>query len=193
MGNRRGFTLIELMIVIIIIIILATGALALMNTFFRGQGVRQGAMIVSQAIAQAKQISSETHRYVFLVFSKVAPDEEAWVEIHEDTNLDGIYQGDQDSATVTDADKPIPGRRIDLPRNVVFAKAPVSITFAPSGFMGGFTDVQASQFDMTMNGIGTTADGEVILQVKNQKVMMCMDLDKASGKIRRMFFLDQGQ
>lgn len=192
MRNRRGFTMIELMIVIIIIIILATAALALMNTFFRGQGVRQGAMIVSQAVAQAKQRAAETHRYVFLVFSKLG--EEAWLEIHEDTNLDGIYQGDQDNRDHSkDGDKAIEGHQIDLPKHIIFDKAPVSITFAPSGFIGGYKDVPASQFDGTMNGNSPKAEGDVILRVKNQKYLMCMDLEQSSGKIRRMFFLDEGQ
>lgn len=191
--GRAGFTLIELLIVIIIIVILAGISVALMGVFFRGQGVRQGAAIVSQAIAEAKQASAKTHRIHFLVFSKVKT--EAWMEIHSDNiqNPDGLYQGDQNSDTI-DADPSLPGSRIDLPKHVQFEYAPFWIAFTPSGycyFSGGFKEIQSSTFDAVMNGPNPNPVGDIILKIDLQPFFMCMDLDRASGKIRRFFFLNQ--
>jgi len=108
--DHAGFTLIELLVVIIIIVILAGVTIALMGSFFRGQGVRQGASIVSQAIAEAKQAAAKSHRVHFLVFSKVKT--EGWMEIHiaNVLNTTGIYNGDQDSST----DRPPQARVVRL-------------------------------------------------------------------------------
>jgi prepilin-type N-terminal cleavage/methylation domain-containing protein len=96
MRRREGFTLLELLIVIIIIVLLATLSVALLSVFFRGQPARQGAMIVTQVLAQAKQEAAKTHRFHFIVFSP--PNTDGWMEIHKDDplNSNGIYNGDFD-------------------------------------------------------------------------------------------------
>ena len=196
MGRSRydaGFTLIELLVVIIIIVILASVSIALLGSFFRGQGVRQGASIVSMTIAEAKQAAAKTHRVHFVVFSKVKT--EGWMEIHTDSIVspDGIYQGDQDSTT-NDADPALPGGRIDLPKHVQFDYAPTWIALTPSGycyFSGGFKEIQASTFYNVMNGASPSAIGDIILKIDFQPYFMCLNLDRASGKIRRSFFLNQ--
>ncbi|MFN3486916.1 MAG: prepilin-type N-terminal cleavage/methylation domain-containing protein [Planctomycetota bacterium] len=190
MRPRGGFTLFELLVVIIIITILAGSSIMLLNVFFRGQGVRQGAAIVSQVIAQAKQQAARTHQAVFLVFSP--PGQDAWLEIHTDANEDGVYQGDQKVET-KDPD-PADGPRVDLPKFVTFEYAPVWIGFAPSGYMtfsSGFSEIQASMFDAIMAGSSPRAVGDVVLRQQNQKVYMCIDLDRASGRARRAQFLNQ--
>jgi prepilin-type N-terminal cleavage/methylation domain-containing protein len=192
---KAGFTLIEMLIVIIIIVILAGVSVALLNVFFRGQGVRQGSAIVSQVMAEAKQAAAKTHRVHFVIFSKTKT--EAWLEIHTDNiqTPDGIYQGDQNSDS-NDADPALPGGRIDLPKHVQFEYAPTWIAFTPSGycyFGGGFKEIQASTFDSIMNGATPNPVGDVILKTSNQPYYMCMDMDRASGKIRRYFFLNQEQ
>jgi len=186
-----GFTLLEMLVVIIIICILAGTSLMLVNVFFRGQGVRQGAMIVTQAVAEAKQMAAKTHRTVFLVFSPAK--QEGWLEIHTDFNEDGIYQGDQKDTSI-DPDPAIDRTKIELPKFIEFERAPVWIGFTPSGYVifnSGFTEMQASSFDAIMNGSNPRAVGDVILTLSKRGFKMCMDLDRASGKIRRSFFLNQ--
>ncbi len=195
MRREKGFTLIEMLIVIVIIVILAGVSVALMGVFFRGQGVRQGATIVSQVVAEAKQAAAKSHRVHFVIFSKTKTD--AWMEIHIDNiqSPDGIYQGDQSSDTI-DADPALEGGRIDLPKHVQFEYAPMWIAFTPSGycyFSGGYKEIQSSTFDAVMNGNSPNPVGDIILKVDMQAYYMCMDLDRASGKIRRSFFLNQEQ
>lgn len=193
MRRRGGFTLVEMLVVVIIITVLAGGSVLLMNNLFRGQGVRQGGLLVIQAVAQAKQMTAATRRVHFLVFSPSGQD--GWLEIHEDTNGDGLYQGDQDSKT-QDPDKMVPGHRVDLPQYVLFELSPAWIGFQPSGYMtmfnssgGIYPEIQASAFDMIMNGSDPSPIGDVVLGMQSRPYKMCMDLDRASGKVRRHFFL----
>jgi len=190
--RRGGFTLLELLIVIIIIVLLATLSVALLSVFFRGQGARQGAMIVTQVLAQAKQEAAKTHRFHFVVFSP--PKIDGWMEIHRDDpqNPNGIYNGDFDPKT-PDTDPLVPDSYTDLPRNVCFETSPTWIAIAPSGycsFNSGFKEMQASSFDKIMNGANPTPVGDIVIRVMNQGYTMCLDLDRASGKIRRNFFVN---
>src|SRR5579863_1803675 len=123
MRRRAGFTLLELLIVIVIIVILTTMSVVLLSVFFRGQGVRQGAMIVTQVLAQARLEAAKTHKYHFVVFSR--PGEDAWMEIHKDNILfpNGMYDGDQNPKT-DDQDPLIPDGYVELPKNTTFEYAP---------------------------------------------------------------------
>ena len=203
MRRRTGFTLIEMLIVIMIILILLTMTVALFNTWFRGQGVRRGAITLSQALAQTKMRAAELHKHHFLIFSQVNRAQldplatlwtDQWFEIHQDMNLDGIYQGDFDPRTDGDADPAIDGHEIRLSKFVYCDFAPQWIGVSPSGYMwfsGGFNEVQASSFDAVMNGPNPNAIGDVIIRVKGRAYAMCVDFDRAIGKVRRQFFLNE--
>ena len=188
--REAGFTLLELLIVIIIIVLMATMAVALLGVFFRGQGARQGAMIVMQVLAQCKQEAAKTHRYHFVVFSK--PGEDAWMEIHRDKDNNGIYNGDQNPKT-DDPDPLIEDGFVELPRNTTFEYAPKWLAISPSGyctFNSDFKEIQASAFDKIKNGPSPKPVGDIIIRVMNKPFVMCLDLDRASGKIRRDMFLN---
>lgn len=188
--RQAGFTLIELLIVIIIIVLMATMAVALLGVFFRGQGARQGAMVVTQVLAQTKQEAAKSHKYHFVVFSK--PGEDAWLEIHKDMDNNGIYNGDQNPKT-PDPDPVIEDGLVELPRNTTFEYAPQWLSISPSGycaFNSGFKEIQASTFDKIKNGPSPKPVGDIIIRVMNKPFVMCLDLDRASGKIRRDMFLN---
>lgn len=190
--REQGFTLLELLIVIIIIVLLTTMSVALLSVFFRGQGARQGAMVVTQVLAQTKQAAAMSRKVHFAVFSKQGQD--GWMEIHRDMNNDGIYNGDQDPKTASDADPMVDDGYVDLPRNVAFEYAPEWLSVSPSGYVGfssGFKEIQASTFDTVMNGPKPTPVGDVILRVMNKPFVMCLDIDRASGKVRRNFFVNE--
>jgi len=194
--RRGGFTLLELLIVIIIIVLMATLSVALLSVFFRGQGARQGAMIVTQVLAQAKQEAAKTHRFHFVVFSP--PNVDGWMEIHKDDplNPNGIYNGDNDYKTTNDADPVVPDSYTELPRNVAFETSPTWISISPSGYCGfnpGFNEMQASSFDRVMSGSAPKPVGDIVLRVLNKPYTMCLDIDRASGKIRRNFFISDEQ
>ena len=198
-ASQKGMTLIEILIaliVIIIIVLMATLSVALLSVFFRGQGARQGAMIVTQVLAQAKQEAAKTHRYCFVVFSPVGKD--GWMEIHRDdpNNINGIYNGDFDPATTNDADPVVQDSYTDLPKGVAFETAPTWMSVAPSGYCSfntGFKEMQASSFDRVMNGPSPKPIGDIVLRVLNKPYAMCLDIDRASGKIRHNVFINDEQ
>jgi prepilin-type N-terminal cleavage/methylation domain-containing protein len=188
--REAGFTLIELLIVIIIIVLMSTLAVALLGVFFRGQGARQGAMLVAQVLAQTKQEAAKTHRYHFVVFSK--PGEDAWMEIHRDMDNNGIYNGDQNPKT-DDPDRMIDDGFVEMPRNTTFEYAPKWLAISPSGycsFNSDFRNIQPSAFDKIKNGPSPKPVGDIIIRVMNKPFVMCLNLDRASGKIRRDMFLN---
>jgi prepilin-type N-terminal cleavage/methylation domain-containing protein len=183
MKARSGFTLIEMLIVIVIIVILAGVSVALLGVFLRGQGVRQGAAMVSQALAQCKQEAARKHHPCILVFSGSGQD--ARLELHEDRTLSGVYR--------PDADHPPIGERILLPKHVLVDQSPAWVVVSPSGYMTfspGFPPVQASSFDANMNGPTPSALGDVVLGLGDQAYKVCINFDRASGKVRRSFFLN---
>jgi prepilin-type N-terminal cleavage/methylation domain-containing protein len=188
--GRGGFTLLELLIVIVIIVLLTTMSVALLSVFFRGQGARQGTMVVTQVLAQAKQEAAKTHKYHFVVFSKNG--EDGWMEIHKDMDNNGLYNGDQNPKT-DDPDPVVPDSYTELPKMVTFERAPVWIAISPSGycsFSPGFQPMQPSSFDKVMNGASPKPVGDIILRVMNKPYVMCLNMDRASGKIRRSFFVN---
>jgi len=189
--RQAGFTLIELLIVIIIIVLMATLSVALLSVFFRGQGARQGAMVVMQVLAQTKQEAAKTRHCHFVVFSKAG--EDGWMEIHRDMDNNGIYNGDQNPKTL-DPDPTIEDGLVELPRNVTFEYSPQWLAISPSGYCSfnpGFKEIQASTFDKVKNGPNPKPVGDIILRVMNKPFVMCLDLDRASGKIRRDMFLNE--
>jgi prepilin-type N-terminal cleavage/methylation domain-containing protein len=181
--NGRGFTLVELLVVIIIIIILASTVVALMNVFFRGQGVRQGAATVTMAFAQCKQLAAEKRLVHFMVFTN-APDG-GRINIYRDGNGNKQWDG----AAV---DPEIPEKTIELPKYVNFTSYPQWCGIEPSGyclFNTGFSELSAGAFEAA-NGSPPGA-GDIVIQMQNKPFKMTMDVERSSGKIRKAHFFAQ--
>ena len=191
MKKRAGFTLIEMLVVIVIIVLLASSSVAMFFLMFRGQGVRQGAAIVIQAIARGKQLSANQRVIHFVVMGN-DPDG-GWLQVHIDANGDGKFQGDNDHST-PDPDPAVEMDLIQLPKFCEFEKKPDWMGFNPSGYIvfpSGFPEVQAGTFDGMMASGAPTAIGDIILRAKGEQMKLCIDLDRAAGKVRRHEFLAQ--
>ena len=191
MKKRAGFTLIEMLVVIVIIVLLAAGVVAAWNTMFRSQGVRKGAPLLIQAIAKGKQLSANQRVVHFLVMGNDA--DGGWIQIHIDANGDGKFQGDNDHST-PDPDPAVEMDLIQLPKFCEFEKKPDWMGFNPSGYIvfpSGFPEVQAGTFDGMMASGAPTAIGDIILRAKGEQMKLCIDLDRAAGKVRRHEFLAQ--
>ena len=196
MARRKGFTLLELLIVIILIVILAGVTVAMMNTFFRGQGTRQAATQVVIAFSNAKQLAANTRVMHFLVFFNVdttgdGTPESGTIEIHKDVNGNRQYDGDFNSTTM-DADTAIEGKPMALPKHVKFESYPQWVGVFPTGyctFPAGFSEMNGGPFDgLAQNG---TVGGDIILLIPGRNYRACLDIDRGSGKIRRWFFTQQ--
>lgn len=196
MKQKKGFTLIELLVVIIIIIILASTTVALLNIFFRGQGVRQGAMVVAQAFAQCKTLAADKRTMHFVVFTN-QPDGGV-MRIYQDTGTPPNKMYDAGDIEVQE-------RAYPLPKYVMFnaPNCPAWVGIDSSGYVtfsptnvggGGFTPVQASVFEANVAGYagGMAAVGcDIELRMQNQSYRTVMSIDKAAGKVRKVHFLAQ--
>jgi prepilin-type N-terminal cleavage/methylation domain-containing protein len=201
--RRKGFTLVELIVVICIIAIIASVTVGLVNIFFRGQGVRQGTMVVQQALAQAKQLAADKRTMYFVVFLNKSDGGE--IQIYADTGTPTTAPNRQyDPGT----DTQVQVRPYLLPKNVNFngQYTPFFIGVGPSGYCefsgtavgssassgsGSFTEVQASTFEASL--AANQCNGDIVLSQANKMYHMCLDVDRASGKIRRSHFLVQQQ
>lgn len=197
MNRHRGFTLLEMLIVIVIIVIIAGAAVVMSGTLMGGAPVRGGATIVIQTVARAKQLSANQKVMHFIVFIN-APDG-GRMEIHKDANGNGLYEGDAIPGS-NDPDPVVENETIDLPKFCEFEKAPLWMGFNPSGYVvfstgtatgGPFSEVQAGTFDGAMAASQPNPVGDVIVHEKGESYRVCMDVDRASGKVRRHQFLAQ--
>ncbi len=183
MKSKRGFTLIELLVVIIIIIIIASTVVALMNVFFRGQGIRQASIVITQAFAQGKQLSCDQRVVHFIVFTN-APDG-GRMQIYRDGNGNKTWDG-------AAMDPEISERTIELPRFVMFIKNPQWVAFEPSGYVifnTGFVELTPGAFEAAQSS--NPPDGDLIIQMNNRPYKMTMDIERVTGKIRKSAFYAQ--
>ena len=202
--RSKGFTLIELVVVVIIIVVVAGVTIALMNVFFRGQGVRQGTIQCQTAFQQAKLDAADQRVVHFIVFIKDATTQEGTIEIHRDGNPaksfapNKTYTGDFNTATVDNDDPPIDFKPMVLPKNVLLFKSPQWVGVFPTGyciFDSAFgSDIGPSSFDAQAS-TPTAAVGDIILKSRAgnpdnaaKGYYMCLDIDRGAGKIRRTYF-----
>jgi prepilin-type N-terminal cleavage/methylation domain-containing protein len=191
--SRRGFTLIELIVVIVIILILMTAAVALFNEMFRGQEVRTAADTVVQAVADARESAAKEGIMFFVVFSNDTTINRGIMKIYRDTDKNKAFDAAFDALT--------PGGEYQLPKHCYFAEtqfgAPAKIYpdwlgINPTGyviFKPGYSGTQRSTFDSNYNLAAPVLMGDVAVVVKNRPYQMGLDIDKAAGKVRRTEFI----
>lgn len=182
---HRGWTLVEMLIVMCIVVLLLTAMIALFNEMFRGQTVREGARLLSQGLADARQLAAMQRTYHSIRFTN-QPDG-GILEIFEDTNGNRVYDPN---------DKLVQGGRIFLPPHVYFMDSPKVfpdwITFSPTGgcrYAPGFVGVERTQFDTNANLPSPLVQGDIVLSCKGRPYKMLVDIDKVTGKVRRQEFL----
>ena len=102
--------------------------------------------------------------------------------------------GDGDGKFMAGSDPAIEGGKIELPKFCDFEKKPDWMGFNPSGYIvfpGGFQEVQAGQFDGNMASGAPVPMGDIVLRAQGEQMKLCIDLDRAAGKVRRHEFLAQ--
>lgn len=175
--RAAGFTLMEMLVVVIIVVLLAGVTVALMGQFLRGQGIRSAANLVSASVMQTKQSSAETRLLHFLKFEN-QPDGVGLMKTLEDTNGNKLPDT---------GDREVDSKPLTLPKGVYFKQCPDWIAINPSGYTTGFLDVAASTFEAAIRE--NREAGEIILAIRGQSYIVCMDIDPSAGKIRKWHFL----
>jgi len=124
--RSRGFTLIELMIVMVIVAILVGVGVPSWRSFSRSLAQNQARSQVLEAIRLARQTAVTTHRPVYIQYgTPPGTTDITTFKVHNDTDSDGIVDSGERNKTFT------------LPKNTrlsVVALTPVdSIPFVASG------------------------------------------------------------
>jgi prepilin-type N-terminal cleavage/methylation domain-containing protein len=191
--SRRGFTLVELLIVIVVILILMTAAVALFNEMFRGQEVRTAADTVLQALADAREAAAKEQTMYFVEFTNNATTSRGVLKVYKDV--------DKSRSLDTAVDKLSPGGEYQLPKHCFFAEPAYSapskmfpdwLGVYPTGYViykPGYSGVQQSTFDANYNQAAPVLMGDVAVVVQNRPYQVGIDIDKAAGKVRRAEFL----
>jgi prepilin-type N-terminal cleavage/methylation domain-containing protein len=189
--GASGFTLFEMLVVIMIIVIVAGGAVAMLNMFFRGQGIRQAAVLVSGCFTHAKELSATQRKVHFLVFENDTKAGLAWVRICADGN--GNHQFDR-----VEIDKPIDADKLYLPHGVFF-QIPAQnwigwVGVEPNGycvFRPGYREISAGEFEGDIAADPPVVTGDIVLEMQGQPFKMCLDVERCAGKIRKCHFISE--
>lgn len=191
--SRRGFTLVELLIVIVVILILMTAAVALFNEMFRGQEVRTAADTILQALADARESAAKEQTMYFVEFTNDTASNRGRIKVYKDTDKSRSLSAPPDTLA--------PGGEYQLPKFCYFAEptygAPTKIFpdwvgVYPTGyviFKPGYTGVQQSAFDANFNSATPSLMGDVAVVVKDRPYQAAVDIDKAAGRVRRAEFI----
>jgi prepilin-type N-terminal cleavage/methylation domain-containing protein len=183
--NRGGWTLIELLIVLIVVVILLSALVALFNEMYRGQGVREGARVFSQALADARTMAAAQRTTHLMKLYNLT--DGGVVEIYEDVNGNRALDA---------ADRMVEAGKIYLPPHCIFMTSPKLypdwIALSPTGgcvYSPGFTGIERSEFDNNYNLARPQVKGDVVLWMKDRPYKMGIDIDRVTGKVRRQEFL----
>lgn len=184
-GNaKKGFTLIEMLVVLIIIGIMTTITLALMGVLSEGSSLTTSVQLLRETFSEARGLATSTNKTYFIRIEDETIDniKRGKLTIYSDTDKDGLFTAASDT--------PIDSRPTELMNFVVFEKAPQWIGFAPSGdtvFPSGVSDIGADEYD-SMFSKGTPV-GDIVLGVEQQSYKMYIDVD-TFGKVRESHFWD---
>lgn len=195
--NNRGFTLIELIVVIVIMLIILGAVVGLFGLMFRGSSLRQGGLMVTTAINGCKMEASRSRQAHYVQFIKTGTNEgqmQVWKDMNPVTlGLD----------TVNDLKV---GHPIDLPKGVALGRTdgdipggagvrcPAWVKMAPTGYVrysGSYGYFQTVAFEQKFNVSPPPApDGDVIIHMIGRAYKLYMDIDEVQGSIRKSHFCD---
>jgi prepilin-type N-terminal cleavage/methylation domain-containing protein len=188
--RRAGFTLVELLVVLMMMVILMGSAVALFSVIFRGQGVRQGAVLLSSALAEARIQAAKTRRMHFIRLFNKASDQNGSMQVYVDTNDNKTLDTATDQKVGTERALP-KGVRIEWAGGVAVDAAGGTdswIAFGPTGYVTykEGTGIGPSEFEELSKTSSTTGDVRIIESSRNFR--MLIDVDEIMGVVRKSHF-----
>jgi prepilin-type N-terminal cleavage/methylation domain-containing protein len=198
--SQKGFSMIEMLVVITIILVLVTGSISILGVFMRGQGLKQAGRIVGTQFMNARQKACSEKCVYFLVFDTG----KQCMRLFRDVDPDGPAGPktfDRTLATIgPDADLQ-DGDEHPLPSHVEFAcsQAWASGIASKSLTSTGPYDVAGSTFciafypdgSCVLPGSGVNWDPDVaktadlMLIQEGQSARLFIDINPPSGKVRK--------
>ena len=178
MRKSRGFTLVEMMVVVVIILVLVTGSISILNVFMRGQSIKQAGRIINSQFMQARQRSTSEKVVYFLEFDGVRNT----MKLYKDTNLNRSLDVGTDEMV---------GDEHPLPKTIAFETsvagsmmalpAPIYVRFYPDGSC--ILPVGEKTFDPD-----TALTADLVLMQPGQTHKLYLDISPPSGKLRKMAY-----
>jgi prepilin-type N-terminal cleavage/methylation domain-containing protein len=192
----RGFTLIEVLVVIMIMLIVLGAVIGVFGLMFRGAGLRQGGLMVTTAVNGAKMEASRSRQSHYVQFLRT-PSNEGQMQVWKDLNPATLILDQAVDQKV--------GHPIDLPKGTAFglldgqnpasaSRFPDWIKLAPTGYVrypAGYTYFQTVAFEQKFNVSPPPApDGDIIIHMIGRAYKLYMDIDEVQGSIRKSHFVD---
>lgn len=178
MRKTRGFSLVEMMVVVMIILVLVTGSISILSVFMRGQGIKQAGRLVGAQFMQARQRSTSEKIVYFLVLDGTRHT----MKLYKDTNLSRNLEIGTDEQV---------GEEHPLTKSVEFetgvagmmaSAPPVYIRFYPDGSL----ILPVPEITYAPDAPLPTAD--LILMQPGQTHKVYLDISPAAGKIRKQAY-----
>lgn len=204
---NRGFSLVEMLVVVAIILIMVTGSISIMSVFMRGQGIKQAGRIIQGQFMNARQKATSEKTVYFLVFDT----QKNVMRLYRDVDPDGPTGPKTYDRLLVLAGPDMDAQEGDehpLPKNIEFActhagwtsksltsTAPYNvlgsafyITFYPDGTC--VLPAVEKAYDPDGTSTGTTQSDLVLVQ-QGQTSRLFLDIGPSVGKIRKQAFRTQ--
>lgn len=179
MRHNRGFSLVEMMVVVVIILVLVTGSISILSVFMRGQGIKQAGRLVNAQFMQARQRSTAEKIVYFLQLDG----SRHTMKLYKDTNLNRTLEIGTDEAV---------GEEHPLTKSIEFetsvagsmmaSASPVYIRFYPDGSC----ILPVAEIPYAPDAGLPTAD--LVLMQPGQTHKVYIDINPASGKLRKQAY-----
>ncbi len=201
--DQKGFTMLEMLVVITIILVLVTGSISALGYFMRGQGLKQAGHIVNGQFMNARQRATAEKCVYFLLFDT----QKQSMRLYRDVDPDGpggALTYDRKLVLAGPGADVQEGEEHPLPSHVEFACAQAWATgidsksilsskpfssgataFAIAFYPDGTCVLPASELPYDPDK-GASAD--LILVQDGQTARVYLDINTASGKVRKQAF-----
>lgn len=179
MRKTRGFSLVEMMVVVMIILVLVTGSISILSVFMRGQGIKQAGRLVNAQFMQARQRATSEKIVYFLVLDGTRHTMKTYKDTNLSRNLEiGIDEQVGDEHPLTKSIE----FETSVAGSMMAAAPPCYIRFYPDGSC----IIPVPEITYAPDGGVPTAD--LILTQPGQTHKLYLDITPAAGKIRKQAY-----
>jgi prepilin-type N-terminal cleavage/methylation domain-containing protein len=186
---NKGFTLVELIVVIIVILILSAVSVPMFSSMFQSHGVSEASSLLVQALSNAREMAARDQAVFFIEFKNV--DDTGQIRIFKDKNNNKTFE----PATDTE----VTANPMRMPTGIIFytgkdgkKKYPDWISFSATGycaFPAGFATYTYKVLEPNFAGQDPQLWGDIIIASKDQPEKACIDINEIIGEVAEIYFV----
>lgn len=180
MKRTRGFTIVEMLVVVVIILVMVTSSISILSVFMRGQAIKQAGRLVNAQFMQARQRATSEKVLYFVLLDPLKDT----MTMYKDTNFSKSYEVGVDERV---------GEEAPLVKTIRFeAAGPGSLMMASPGpvyikfYPDGSCILPTADVGYAPDAGGPTAD--LILWQPGQNHKLYIDISPSTGKIRKQAY-----